>query len=301
MGLSADAALAAWRFPWWTGLSLLLTAALYCRGFIRVHRQMPARFPLSGLALYLAGIVALAVALASPLAALDDQLLTTHMVQHLLLLIIAPPLLLLGAPQTPIVRAIPPAIAKRTIGLIAKSRGARRLLAGATNPLTGLTLFAAVMLGWHLPGPFEAALRSDDWHVVEHGCMIAAGLLFWYPVIRPWPAAERWSRWALVPYLLVADGANSVVAAFMVFSGRLLYPSYAGLPRLAGISPINDQIIAGGIMWVPGSILFLVTAIAIVIGVLRPLTLAQPVASRYTHDTDLVSYSSNVVRFTGRG
>jgi cytochrome c oxidase assembly factor CtaG len=288
MGQFADAALAAWRFPWWTGLSLLLTAALYFRGFMRVHHQMPTRFPLSSFALYLAGIAALALALSSPLAALDDRLLTTHMVQHLLLLMIAPPLLLLGAPQIPIVRAIPPALARRSVGLVAKSRTARRLFAGVTHPLTALALFTVVMLGWHLPGPFQAALRSDDWHIIEHGCMIAAGLLFWYPVIRPWPAAERWSRWALVPYLLVADGANSVVAAFMVFSGRLLYPAYAGLPRLDGISAINDQIIAGAIMWVPGSILFLVTAIAIVIGGLKPQSLTQLPAGRYAHDPCLV-------------
>jgi cytochrome c oxidase assembly factor CtaG len=288
MGQIAEAALAAWRFPWWTGLALLLTAALYLRGFMRVNRQMPTRFPVSRLALYLAGVVALAVALSSPLAALDDRLLTTHMVQHLLLLMIAPPLLLMGAPQIPIVRAIPPALAKRSVGLVAKSRTARRLFADVTHPLTVLALFTVVMLGWHLPGPFQAALRSHDWHIIEHGCMIAAGLLFWYPVIRPWPAAERWSRWAFVPYLLVADGVNSVLAAFMVFSGRVLYPSYASLPRFDGISAIDDQIIAGAIMWVPGSILFLVAAIAIVIGVLRPRPLTRPGATRYVHNAELV-------------
>jgi cytochrome c oxidase assembly factor CtaG len=285
MAQLADVAVAAWHFPWWTGLSLLLTATLYLRGFMRVHRQMPARFPLSRLALYLLGIVALAIALASPLAALDERLLTTHMVQHLLLLMVAPPLLLLGAPQIPIVRAIPPALAKRTVGPLAKSRSFRRLFAGATYPLTGLALYSAVMVGWHLPGPFETALLSEDWHIIEHGCMITAGLLFWYPVVRPWPAAERWPSWALVPYVVAADGANTVVAAFMVFSGGLLYPSYAGLPRLAGISAINDQITAGAIMWVPGSILFLVTAIAIVISALRPDSLIQPIAGRYAHHT----------------
>jgi len=288
MGQIADSALAAWRFPWWTGLALLLTAALYLRGFMRVHGQMPARFPLLSLALYLAGVVALAVALSSPLAALDDRLLTTHMVQHLLLLMIAPPLLLMGAPQIPMVRAIPAALAKKSIGLVAKSRIARRLFADVTHPLIVLALFTVVMLVWHLPGPFQAALRSDDWHIIEHGCMIAAGLLFWYPVIQPWPAAERWSRWAFVPYLLVADGANSVVAAFMVFSGRVLYPAYASPPRFGGISAINDQIIAGAIMWVPGSILFLVAATAIVISVLRPRALARPGATRYVHDAGLV-------------
>jgi cytochrome c oxidase assembly factor CtaG len=288
MGQIVEAALAAWRFPWWTGLALLLTTALYLRGFIRVNRQMPTRFPLSGFALYLGGVVALAVALISPLAALDDRLLTTHMVQHLLLLIIAPPLLLMAAPQIPIVRAIPPALAKRSLGLVAKSRTARQIFVDVTHPLTGLALFTLVMVGWHLPAPFQAALRSDDWHIIEHGCMIAAGLLFWYPVIRPWPAAERWSQWAFVPYLLVADGVNSVIAAFMVFCGRVLYPAYASLTRLEGISAINDQIIAGAIMWVPGSIVFLVAAVAIVMGALRPQSLTRPVAVRIPHNTGLI-------------
>jgi cytochrome c oxidase assembly factor CtaG len=288
MGQIAETALTVWRFLWWTGLSLLLTTAIYLRGFMRVHRQMPARFPLLSLTLYLAGVVALAVALASPLAALDERLLTTHMVQHLLLLMIAPPLLLMGAPQIPIVRAIPAALAKRSIGLVAKSRTARRLFAHVTHPLTALALFTVVILGWHLPGPFQAALRSDYWHIIEHGCMIAAGLLFWYPLIQPWPAAERWSRWAFVPYLLVADGANSVIAAFMIFSGRVLYPAYASLPPFKGISAINDQIIAGAIMWVPGSILFLVAAIGIVIGVLRPRALARPGATHYVYNAELI-------------
>jgi cytochrome c oxidase assembly factor CtaG len=284
----ADAALAAWRLPWWTALFLFLTAAFYLVGFRRVHRQMPIRFALTRLAFYLAGIGVLALALVSPLEALDDRLLLTHMVQHLLLLMIAPPLLLLSAPQIPMVRAIPPAIAKRTVGLVAKSRAARRVFAEVTHPVTGLVLFSLVMLVWHLPVPFQAALRSDDWHFLEHCCMVAAGLLFWYPIIQPWPAAHRWSL-TLVPYLLIADGANSVVAAFMIFSGRLLYPSYASLPRLGGISAIDDQIIAGAIMWVPGSIPFLLTAIAIVMGALEPQTLTQLGASGHTRDTGLAS------------
>jgi cytochrome c oxidase assembly factor CtaG len=118
--------------------------------------------------------------------------------------------------------------------------------------------------------------------------MITAGLLFWFPVIRPWPAAEQWSRWALVPYLLIADGVNSLLAGFMVFSGRVLYPSYASLPRLGGISVINDQVIAGAIMWVPGSILFSVTAIAIVINALRPHALTHPGIAHHAPDIRLV-------------
>ena len=274
----ADAALGAWRVPWWTASSLVAIAIVYLRGFGRVHRQMPSRFPLWRCALYMGGVATVALALVSPLEALDDQLLITHMVQHLLLLIIAPPLMLLGAPQIPLVRGIPPIAAKRTIGVLAKSKTFRRLFDTITHPAATLLIFSLVILGWHLPGPFQAALRSDNWHIAEHGCMIAAGLLFWYPLILPWPATERWPRWAMVPYLLTADAANSLLAGFMVLSGHLLYPFYNGVARIGGISPSDDQVIAGGIMWVPGSIFFLVPAIAIVMAALRPHALIRPLS-----------------------
>ena len=287
MSQLAEAALAGWRFSWWTTIFLLFAVALYLRGFIRVHRQMPLRFPLRRLAFYLAGNAALAIALVSPLEALDDCLLITHMLQHLLLLLIAPPLILLGAPQIPLVRAIPPALAKPTIGVIAKSRTCRILLDSLTHPVGGLTLFTFMMLGWHLPGPFQLALRSNGWHIAEHGCFIIAGTFFWYPIVQPWPAAERCSRWALVPYLLIADAENSVLGAFMIFSGQLLYPFYAEVPRLAGISPLTDQIVAGAIMWVPMSILFLVPAVTIVVRALQPTTLAPTRANGFANDANL--------------
>lgn len=276
MSSTIDAALAAWRFPFWTSALILLATALYLRGFARLHRQMPSRFTLRRLGFYLSGNAALAIALASPLEALDDRLLITHMMQHLILLVIAPPLLLLGAPQIPLVRALPPFIAKRTIGVIAKSHACRRCFALVTHPASTILLFSIAMLGWHLPRLFELALRNNYWHAVEHGCFLAAGILFWYPVIRPWPAVERWSRLAFVPYLLIADAENSMLAAFMIFSGRLFYPIYAITPRIGGISAATDQIVAGAIMWVPGSIVFLVPAVMIVIGALESRTLARP-------------------------
>ena len=101
MSPAIDAAVVALRFPWWTSAFLLLTTILYARGFARVHRQMPARFTLRRFGYYLSGIVALAIALVSPLEALDDKLLITHMLQHLLLMMIAPPLLLLSYPLHP--------------------------------------------------------------------------------------------------------------------------------------------------------------------------------------------------------
>jgi putative membrane protein len=278
-------ALGTWRFPCWTAAVVSAATVLYLRGFAQLHRQMPSRYPTQRLWFYLFGTAVLAVALLSPLDAFDDQLLTVHMIQHLLLLLVAPPLLLLGAPWIVIMRAIPPMVAKRTIGSILKRHPCKHFLGVVTNPVGAFLLFSVAMLGWHLPGLFELALRSNWWHAIEHASFILGGILFWYPVVRPWPAVERWSPWALVPYLLIADAENSILAAFMVFSGRLLYPSYASVPRMYGFSAIDDQIVAGAIMWVPGSILFLVPAIIIVLGALRPRTLTFPGAVRYSHDT----------------
>jgi len=279
MSPTIGAALASWRMPWLTCAFILVTTALYLRGFARMHQQMPARFTTRRMGFYISGVAALAIALVSPLAALDDKLLVTHMMQHLLLLFIAPPLLLLGAPQIPLVRAIPPLIAKRTIGVIAKSRVCRRCFNLLTYPANAFLLFSVAMLGWHLPCPFQIALRSSYWHAIEHGCFVVTGMIFWYPIVRPWPMVERWSRWAFVPYLLMADAENSVLAAFMVFSGRVLYPFYAGLPRINGFPAITDQIVAGAIMWVPGSILFVIPAIVIVMRALAPHALARPLGA----------------------
>lgn len=284
----ADTALATWRFPWWTSGSLLLMVMLYARGFAGVHRQMPSRFPLRRLGFFLAGTAAIALALISPLEALDDKLLTIHMVQHLLLLIIAPPLLLLGAPQIPLIRGIPPKLAKQTISVIAKSHSCRRFFRFVTHPVSAFILFSVAMLGWHLPGPFECALRSNYLHALEHGCFLAAGMIFWYPVLHPWPAVEEWTPWAFVPYLLIADAENSLLAAFMVFSGRVIYPSYADVARINGIPAVTDQIVAGAIMWLPGSMPFLIPAIVIVIRALQPRTLAIPRSGHYVRGAGVI-------------
>lgn len=161
MNAIVGAAVQAWSFQWGTSAFLLLTAVLYFRGFARLHPQMPERFPRWRLGAFMAGTAALALALASPLEALDDRLLTTHMVQHLLLIFVAPPLLMMGAPAIPIIRALPPYVAKRTIGALVRSRGVRRFFRFATHPATTFAAFSVLMLGCHLPGPFQMALRSE--------------------------------------------------------------------------------------------------------------------------------------------
>ncbi len=109
-----------------------------------------------------------------------------------------------------------------------------------------------------MPAAYELALGSAGWHYLQHACFLAAGLVFWYPVIRPYPSHPRWSRWLLLPYLILADVQNTVLSALLTFSNQVLYPHYLHVPRLGGLTALEDQSAAGVLMWVPGSVLFLV-------------------------------------------
>ena len=273
MAAAIQTAVESWNPPVATIATLLVLAALYARGFFHLHRQMPGRFPLWRLASFLSGIGALLVAIASPLEELDDLLLQVHMAQHLILMILAPGLLLAGAPAIPIVRGLPPHIAKTLVGPLLRSRRVRVVFAWLTQPWVCWIGFVAATWVWHLPTTFQLALRSGGWHVVEHLCFFTTALMFWYPVVQPWPSVSRWPRWAMLPYLLLADGQNTILSALFIFSGRLLYPYYATVPRIAGFTPMNDQIVAGAIMWVPGSIFYLVPAAVIVFEMLAPKNL----------------------------
>ena len=273
-------ALDSWTPPIATIATLLVTAAIYARGFHRLHRQMPIRFPTWRLAMFMGGIAALLVAVASPLEELDDLLLQAHMTQHLLLMLVAPSLILAGAPAIAIVRGLPPRIARAIVGPMLRSSAVRRLFAWLTEPLVCWIAFAAATWGWHLPATFQLALRSDRWHVVEHACFFTTALMFWYPVIQPWPATARWPRWAMLPYLLLADGQNTILAALLMFSDRLIYPFYASAPPIAGFTPLGDQIVAGAIMWVPGSMFYLVPAALIMFQMLAPQNLSRQSARK---------------------
>jgi cytochrome c oxidase assembly factor CtaG len=282
MNSAVQTALDSWTPPVATIVTLLVTAAIYARGFHRLHRQMPQRFPTWRLAMFMGGIATLFIAVASPLEALDDLLLQIHMTQHLLLMIVAPTLLLAGSPAIAIVRGLPPSIAKAVVGPLLRSDAVRGIFAWLTQPLVCWIAFVAATWGWHLPATFQLALRSDGWHVVEHACFFTTALMFWYPVIQPWPSVARWPRWAMLPYLLLADGQNTILAALFMFSDRLIYPFYASAPRVAGFTPLGDQIVAGAIMWVPGSLFYLTPAVLIMFQLLAPQNLSYK-----AHEDDL--------------
>src|SRR5262249_6821518 len=191
-----------------------------------------------------------------------------RVLQDGLLMMAAPPLLLLGAPLVPLLRGLPAVLAKDWIGPFLAWPALRRGFTRLTHPLVCWSALVLATWLWHLPALYQLALASRAWHAVEHATFLAAGLLFSGPVVQPWPAHARWPRWTIPIYLLLADVQNTIFAAFLTFSERLLYPAYARVPRLGGLSPIDDQTAAGVIMWVPASVVFLVPAAVITARVL---------------------------------
>lgn len=258
MNQVAEAVLESWQFDPWPLTLIFLTAIIYIWGWQKLRRQMPQRFGASRLISFLAGLAVIIIAIASPLDAFAGLLLVAHMIQHLLLLMVAPPLILYGAPYLPILRGLPSGVLKHGAGPFLSSPGLQKVVRRLTHPLVCLFAFSITSLTWHLPKFYELALSSPFWHEVEHLCFLGAALLFWWPVIQPWPSRAEWPRWAMIPYLFLADFQNTALAAFLIFCDRVVYPSYAVAPRLLNLSPLEDQAAAGAVMWVPGSIVFLI-------------------------------------------
>lgn len=263
-----DAFLSSWPVDPWLWTALILTALVYFRGWRSLHSRDPRRWTQGKPAAFLLGLFALFLALASPIEPFSSLLLQVHMVQHLLLMMAAPPLLWLGAPFFALLRGLPEAIRVHWAMPLVRWRALRNACSALTHPASAFVVFAAANVTWHLPGPYELALRDDAWHYAQHFSFLAAGLLFWHPVVRPYPSRPKWSLWLLPPYLLLADLLNTALAALLAFSSRVIYPHYTNVPRLGDLSALDDQATAGVLMWVPGSVAFLVPLVAIVLKLL---------------------------------
>ncbi|MFN8641267.1 MAG: cytochrome c oxidase assembly protein [Candidatus Binatia bacterium] len=267
-------ALASWQLPILPMGIALLCGIVYWRGWRALHEQAPLRFTRARLAAFLGGLAIIVLAVASPIDAFAPLLLRVHMLQHVLLTMAAPPLLWLGAPALPLLRGLPAGLAKRGLGPFLAWPALHRTARALVHPVgTWLALALTISL-WHLPGPYQLALRDVDWHQLEHASFLVAGLLFWFPVVQPYPSRPHWPRWAMVPYLLLADVQNTLLAALFVFADRPLYAAYATAPQLTGLDARADQAAAGALMWVAGSAAYLVAAAAILVAWLNDRALA---------------------------
>jgi len=265
-----QAALLSWTFEPVPAFGLLATALIYLRGWRKLNRQVPRRYPIWRLASFIGGLSAIYISLASPLDAFASFLLIAHMVQHLLLTMVAPPLILLGAPQLPMLVGLPRRFTSQVLGPFLHWPLLKAAIHRIMHPVVCWVLFVLSNLLWHLPALYVLALSSPAWHEIEHICFLGTALLFWWHVVQPWPSRPYWPRWAMIPYLLLADLQNTILAGFLSFYDRVLYSTYENAPRLGDLSALTDQNGAGAVMWVPGSIAFLLPAAAIAIQFLSP-------------------------------
>lgn len=262
------AAFRSWKADPFFVAVLVLTALVYFRGWRRLQQFAPKQFPAPRLYCFLGGLVALFLAVASPLDTFAGFLLQVHMIQHLFLTMLVPPLLLLGAPYLPFLQGLPRVWVRDVIGPFINGPLWRTLGGFFSHPVISWGLFIASNVIWHVPTFYEATLRSDGWHAFEHACFLGTSLLFWWHVVLPFPAHPVWPRWYVIPYLLFADFQNTALGAFLSFYDQPLYSAYETVPRLWGISVMADQAGAGAIMWVPGSLAFLLPAAVIAVKLL---------------------------------
>lgn len=237
-------------------LLLIAVEVVYLRGWCRLRNAIPELLSIWRLAAFSGGLLALWAIVASPLAAMDHHFLTAHMAQHLILMTVIAPLTLLGAPVIVLLNGL------------AKPFG--RVGSMVTHPLFCWFAGVATVIAWHIPSLFELGMRSARWHQVEYACFFTAGILFWWPVIQPWPSLATWSTWGVPLYLFLATLPCDALSAFLTFCGRVVYPHYLSVHRPFNISPLGDQECAGALMWVWVTFVYLAPAATITIQTLSP-------------------------------
>ncbi len=242
-----------------------LAAAIAATGYLLLVRRVKAAHPQTPVpgwrvAAWLAGIATILIALVSAIDLYAEELLTVHMVQHLLLTMVAPPLLAIGAPVTLVLRSVGPRTRRNLILPILHSR----VVHVVASPLVAWPIFTAVMWFAHFSPLYQAALEDPTLHVLEHVVFLVAGLLFWWPVVAADPIPRRLSHGARFAYLVLQMPVNAAVGLAIYWSPMVIYPHYASSDRAWGPSPLVDQQIGGLVMWAAGDLLLL-AAVAMVV------------------------------------
>ena len=251
-------------------LVLIAVEIVYLRGWYRLRNAVPHLLSVWRLAAFSCGLLALWGVVASPLAAMDHHLLTAHMAQHLILMTVSAPLSLLGAPVVVLLNGLAKPFGRLVSGPLSRCSPVKTFGYLVTHPLFCWFAGAATVIAWHIPPLFELGMSSAGWHEVEYACFFAAGILFWWPVVQPWPSLATWSTWGVPLYLFLATLPCDALSAFLTFCGRVVYPHYLSMHRVFNISPLGDQECAGALMWVWVTFVYLAPAVVVTIQTLSP-------------------------------
>jgi putative membrane protein len=277
MSSEVHSGLHSWSLPISITLVLIAVAFVYLRGWYQLRNALPTLLSVWRLIAFVSGVVSVWIAIASPLGALDHQLLTAHMAQHLLLMTVAAPLILLGSPVIALLHGLPQRFMQRVLGPLLLSPPAHGFGRIVTHPVFCWLASTAVVIGWHVPALFELGMQSAGWHKAEHVCFLAAGLLFWWPVVQPWPSFESWPRWRIPLYLFLATLPCDALSAFLAFCNRVVYSHYRVSSQFLDLSPLGDQECAGALMWVCVTFVYLAPAAGVTIQLLSPQSRASHV------------------------
>jgi cytochrome c oxidase assembly factor CtaG len=242
----------------WVSSALIFASLVYLRGWRRLRRHAYNNIEDWRAGGFVFGVLFIWIATASPLAALDHDMLTAHMAQHLLLMTLAPPLILLGMPRKPLAD-----------GLL-QSEPMQQLASVLTHPVVCWLAAAGTLVLWHIPSVFMLGLRSQTWHGVEQASFLATGLLFWSPVIRPLQHSWKWPESSILLYLFLATLPCDILSGFLVFCDRVVYPVFLSSPRSFGLSALEDQQCAGALMWTCVTIVYLVAGAVFTARLLSP-------------------------------
>ena len=247
-----------WDLQPWVILSLVVAASGYALGLRRLPKERRGHiFGPWRVASFFAGMLILVAALLSPLSSLDDQLFSAHMAQHLLLMLVAPPLLVYSRPVMAWMCALPGGARRAVAGVWSRRRSLQRGVGLLMNPLSVWMLASATLWFWHLPGPYRWAAEHEGVHVLEHFLLFATSLMFWSVVIEPY--GRRHSAYGLCLLFVAAFSVQmGMLGAILTFASRPLYSDPAA-PLPWGFSPLEDQQLAGVVMWVPVGLVHLST------------------------------------------
>lgn len=256
---------------------VMLAGGLYLSGTWEIRRRgrNGSRVAVWRMLAFGGGLLAIVIALVSPIDAISEELFSVHMVQHLLLTLVAAPLIVLAAPLVPILVALPVGWRGR-LARPFQRRAFRRIWATASYPLAAWLLSAAVLWGWHVPVTYDLALRNQAVHMLEHASFLGAGLLFWWSLLRP-VGREPTPAAVAVLYVFTTGVHSSALGALLTFSTNVWYTAHE--PHVAGwgMTALEDQQLAGLIMWVPAGAIYLGAALILAA---RVLTAPDPPPGR---------------------
>jgi putative membrane protein len=254
----------------WSGDPLVVAglavgSVLYARGWAKRRSRTHGAGRRAGA--FVCGVGAIAIALLSPIDALAETLLTGHMVQHLLLIVVAPPLLVLGRPVTTAIAGLPPG-ARRLVARARSAPAATPLVRAIHRPAVAWVLFTIGLWAWHAPSPYTWAIEHPVVHAVEHGCFLLTSTLAWSVALRARPRAALGALGRAL-FLVASAVQGGLLGAVLLFAPTPLYPVHGTGPAAWGLTPLQDQQLAGALMWIPPSAVYLTAAAAILAAALR--------------------------------